>query len=586
MNASEGRAWTLSRIFEKRAMGHFMFLLTIALIWGLPFPFGNEGDHLAMTKKFFDKLFLSEDWTFASISPDRYLFNLIIGAFGFVLSPALLGWLGRIACWVAASIALFRITDRLAIARHLATLALVVFALLTSPAAIGGEWVVGTFEAKSVAWVLFLFALDSALAKAWLRSGVLTGLCVSMNPTVGIVGGFALLCAALATHRPLSELVKPALIGLAFSIPGLVQAVYMVLEIFTNSSPDDWTYLSLTVLYRAFDLNTFSLLELATLFVMFILTLFITWRLGGPFRLLFFFIIFLVPAFAIGFVAHSTGEMRLLAIMPFRHLPLMTLLIFLLATSAIHQVRGPAESRRLEKFLVGAFIVSVKLFVLVCLVDVIAKQRLEFRGGWLDMYPAIGILLSTIGLVVIPRSQHPLIGRFAWAVVLLIVTKLVSFICGTNEYQMPLPTHFGIRFYEAWTKPSDDLDELLTSLKQASLPREVVVLPPTVADATFKLERSQFIHYYFPRFDKLGEWRRRAETIAGPPPPGGIGAASYSDPFAPYAFYYSLKPEDVLKLRAEFGATIFVSEQMMPFPIFFDARTFKAFRIPGAENKP
>ena len=116
------------------------------------------------------------------------------------LSVSAFGWLGRLVFWPLLGLLLIRLGTRFGLKLWPAAVA-VTFWLLSNQALIGSEWILGTFEAKTVAYVCFLGALLAVTSKRIPLALALLGLTVSFHPAVGLWSAWATGLALLALPR-------------------------------------------------------------------------------------------------------------------------------------------------------------------------------------------------------------------------------------------------------------------------------------------------------------------------------------------------------------------------------------------------
>ncbi len=347
---------------------HLLLLvgLTFALA-GTPVPAGNEEHYLAVLRRMWDPSFLAGDWTFSTPLPDRWTFDAIFGALAQVLPLPVLGWGGRLATWTLSLWAILRIARRLAIPLPMAAAGVSLW-LLLEQSLVGGEWMVAWFEAKAVAWVFLLHALDATMGGRWTRAGAFAGLAATFHPAVGVVGGGSLAIAVLAVHRPWRDLLRPALAGLACGLPGIVQAGLMVLGS-EPSTTGDWRFLSTSFLRIHMDASTFDRGLLAALALSIAFT--VAWcrrmRDNPAFRILAW--LHLAPAalFAAGLAAHAAGAWHWMTLTPYRLLPVISLLAFCLSLASLASVAARQGTGYLAPLLAGG--------VLLCLPALPAQVR-------------------------------------------------------------------------------------------------------------------------------------------------------------------------------------------------------------------
>ena len=74
--------------------------------------------------------------------------------------------------------------------------------LVAGQSLVGSETLFPTFEAKTVAWILLLYALVRLLERRYDLAAILAGLSFTLHPSVGLQGGAAMGLAVLVTSPP------------------------------------------------------------------------------------------------------------------------------------------------------------------------------------------------------------------------------------------------------------------------------------------------------------------------------------------------------------------------------------------------
>jgi hypothetical protein len=146
----------------------------------------NEADVLPLARQSADPNWMPNDWYLNQGAGYRFAFQRIAGPMvrdlGFV--PAAL--IGRAACYALVAAGLAVIAG--AIGLRPGMLVLATIALITlhpGQSTTGGEWFVGGFEAKAIAWGLALLAIGLALHHRYPLAAVLAGVATSFHVLVG-----------------------------------------------------------------------------------------------------------------------------------------------------------------------------------------------------------------------------------------------------------------------------------------------------------------------------------------------------------------------------------------------------------------
>jgi len=146
----------------------------------------NEADVLPLARQSAEPSWIPNDWYLTQNAEYRFAFQRIAGPLvrdlGFI--PAAL--VGRAACYALAAAGLAVIAGAIGLRPWMLVLAVV--ALITfqgKQSTTGGEWFVGGFEAKAVAWGLALLAIGLALYHRHAMAALLAGLAATFHILVG-----------------------------------------------------------------------------------------------------------------------------------------------------------------------------------------------------------------------------------------------------------------------------------------------------------------------------------------------------------------------------------------------------------------
>jgi lysylphosphatidylglycerol synthetase-like protein (DUF2156 family) len=166
-----------------------LFLFALVL-YGKPVPHTNEFNYLLRLEKLAHPHILAVDWTFSRSADEHWLFNRVFSLLAFALPLEAVGWIGRIASWLVLFVGLLLIGKRWEIPLWQITVSIFLW-LAFDQAFIVGESMIAGFEAKVVAYVCLLFALDGFLREKTFLPAALLGLTFSFHPAVGLWGGLA-----------------------------------------------------------------------------------------------------------------------------------------------------------------------------------------------------------------------------------------------------------------------------------------------------------------------------------------------------------------------------------------------------------
>jgi hypothetical protein len=231
--------WKVLNTVAQSFVLNLLLLICVALVLnreGQRVPGGNEKTYLLYIYKAWHPDFLAGDWTFQEPTAGHPVFNYLAGWPTLHMSLETVGWIGRFFCWTLTFIALLRIGSFFRIPRWVVTSMILIW-MFQRQAFIASEWIIGTFEAKSVAYVCLLFAIDFALRKQLILPAILTGLAFTFHTEIGLWGGAAI-GLAFATMNPWKKTVVFAAIAAVFAVPGIVTALPLMLAQRSLSAAD------------------------------------------------------------------------------------------------------------------------------------------------------------------------------------------------------------------------------------------------------------------------------------------------------------------------------------------------------------
>jgi len=318
--------------------------------WGLA---GNELVYLVGLAHRAHPSFLAGDWTFAGADREHAAFDLLFTPLFRLFSVGAAAWMGRLACWTAGIALLLRIARRLHLRSREAAAGILLW-LAFGQSMVGAEWIFGTFEAKCVAYVFLLVALDAALGRNVPLAGGALGAAFTFHPIVGFWGA-AVVLPALALCRPRGrDLLLGALAGAALAAPGMA-ALAPAASSYTLSAADA---AFMVRVHEPFHLDPFSF-DRRRLVALLFMAGWLLWRWkerrDRAERFLFFLTIFLAAGFAAGVAARALGVDRFLLLFPFRLFPTLVPLFFFWRWTA--EIGSPPAAGRNRRIAAGLAIV-------------------------------------------------------------------------------------------------------------------------------------------------------------------------------------------------------------------------------------
>ncbi len=210
-----------------------LIFLCFALFAGQLPPDVNESHYLTKAKHFWNPGWCPGD-IFLGSSFAHWFFYITTGWLTRFLSLSAVAWTGRILTWGILAVAWRRLSWNLIQVRWVAVISAIFFLLLNDRFHLAGEWVVGGFEAKGIAYGFVLMALGSMVNRDWTRVWPFLGVASAFHV---LVGGWSLLAAifawigtmlvsrdrrAKASVKRLNSQLLPFSAGIALSMIGAI----------------------------------------------------------------------------------------------------------------------------------------------------------------------------------------------------------------------------------------------------------------------------------------------------------------------------------------------------------------------------
>jgi hypothetical protein len=290
-------------------------------------PSNNESLYLLQLAKLWNSNFLLNDWTFAGPLTSHFIFNFLVGPFTLLFSMEVVGWIGRIVSWSITLVALFKLGQHFRIPLWMITLSILLW-LLYDQSIVGGEWILGSFEAKSIAYPLLFFSLNGFMHRREVWPAILLGLVFSFHPLVGLWSILAVGLSFVPLGYPVTAIIKSGLYTGLFALPGLIP----LLMTFDGGTQEAWRFMAIVVIPYHFDPFYFANSKLLVFQLFFLLGFnIIHIALSDKNYALRFLIslqLFLACFFILGFLARWADYYDILKFMPGRLFPVLVPLFF------------------------------------------------------------------------------------------------------------------------------------------------------------------------------------------------------------------------------------------------------------------
>ena len=203
----------------------------IFLICGERAPDINESHYLTKAKHFWNPAWCPNDF-FLQSADAHFIYFLSLGWVTKFFSLSTSAWLLRGLNWLLFAWAWQRFSARLIPGKFNSVLTLLGFLFAIKHLHLAGEWIVGGAEAKGIAYVFVVFALERLLASRWNSVWILLGIASMFHV---LVGGWCLLAALvvclLSPDRPdWKKLVMGVAIAGILASVGLIPAMLLTVN--------------------------------------------------------------------------------------------------------------------------------------------------------------------------------------------------------------------------------------------------------------------------------------------------------------------------------------------------------------------
>ncbi len=203
-------------------------LVLIFICVGSPPPGINESHYIPKAKRVWDPAFAGGQDLFLNSNDSHFLASLVAGQLCKHFEFETVAWIGRCACWLLLTIAWHRLARVLGIAAVLRSLTLAAWILLVRYGHFAGEWFVGGFEAKSIAYPLAIIGLSLMIEQRWSWAWVWLGAAMGFHPVVGgwiIISVFPIWFSLPNLWQRAREQAFGIAIGIAISFVGILPAL-------------------------------------------------------------------------------------------------------------------------------------------------------------------------------------------------------------------------------------------------------------------------------------------------------------------------------------------------------------------------
>jgi hypothetical protein len=494
-------------------------VLVALVLYGAPVPRLSEELYLPLTRHVGDPSFLAGDWTMHGAFGEHWFFTHVFGPIAAVVPLTVFGWVGRIVAWTVLAWLLVRLGDRIGLPPMGAAAAIGLW-LVANQALIGGDWMFGTFEAKTVADILVIAALLAATRERVGPAIALLGLAVTVHPGLGGWAAFAGGAALLANPTTRNRALRWAPVGALLAAPGLV-------AVLSSVGTSDTLNRFLVIVALPYHLDPFfggtelagPQVILRAVAVGTMLAMNIVWFRRsdrGPAQqfLVTFQIMAIIPV-VIAFVGRLLDAWQFLVLQPLRLGPLVIPLVFFL--QLVRRVRELAAR--------------------------------ETNVPW---WRRRSVVLAGVGIVVATTITSPLLAA----------------------------PRMAVRTVGAWVDRDDDADAFRWIAGHTPTSLRCVV-PVDRQDAYERAERPIVGTWQAIRYDDVAGWKRRVDALVGGPSIFGAEDRA-ADLGELRAAYDRLSATQIVAVAHRYHATCIVASTRYPLPVLHRSGGTRIYRIPAS----
>jgi hypothetical protein len=220
----------LTDLFEKADLRLMIFILLCLNFLSFTLS-SNEEAYFPLAKQFMDPRWIPDSFTFTEWPGNRVLFQYISGwALKFLSFEQLAFW-GRLLVFGISAFPLARLFNKLKIGNLAAILLFQLY--LVRQNYFAGEFIVGDFEAKSLAYIMILFGLNSLLDRKFMLAALWAILASWFHV---LVGGWFFVLVVIYTFFFAEKRWVILKQGVLFGLLMAPYAVYLFREIFSQGS--------------------------------------------------------------------------------------------------------------------------------------------------------------------------------------------------------------------------------------------------------------------------------------------------------------------------------------------------------------
>jgi hypothetical protein len=276
--------------YQIKSLGYLLEVVLLVLVFALshgnPPPDVNEAHYLVKAKHYWDPGFCPTDF-FLSSADAHLCFYWMFGWLTLLFELPVVAWLGRVVSWILIGSALVTLGRKVSKGFLPGVFVGSVFVILTENFHLAGEWVIGGFEAKTIAYGLAFWGANRALESKWSQTWLLVGTASAVHVLAGgwIVLGlliYRVVTLVRTNKKPARGEVMCLIVGGCLSLGGLVPGLLLSSSDPTVAAEANYLYVHVRLPHHLV-VTTFST-ERILMFLVMLVGLGFGWRLSSQWR--------------------------------------------------------------------------------------------------------------------------------------------------------------------------------------------------------------------------------------------------------------------------------------------------------------
>jgi hypothetical protein len=127
-----------------------------------------------------------------------------------------------------------------------------------------------------------------------------------------------------------------------------------------------------------------------------------------------------------------------------------------------------------------------------------------------------------------------------------------------------------------WREKPDDVSTALIWIRQNTAADAVVLAAPNTRNFWYLSRRAEVVSWFYPRYDRLTEWRKRISDVVG----GTEIVDRDSAAAAIESGFDGLSVDQINELKRKYAASYILTRTAYPFPLVFEQGDEKVYQLP------